>query len=153
MLIGDFNGDFCRDGCLSRQLFDFMSELDLCACDLSFCTHYTYERDDGLVRSWIDHVVCTNSFSSLDSDVYRVQLGSNLSDHYPLGFIVQVDCVTIPVLEPYPSSHTHHIDWTKSSSDDVKNYCNLISQCLPALSPDYVDCCSPECICHHNNYD
>ena len=50
------------------------------------------------MRSWIDHVVCTNSFSSLVSDVYRVQLGSNVSDHYPLGFIVQVDCVTIPVL-------------------------------------------------------
>ena len=50
------------------------------------------------MRSWIDHVVCTNSFSLLVSDVYRVQLGSNLSDHYPLGFIVQVDCVTIPVL-------------------------------------------------------
>ena len=60
MLIGDFNVDFCRDGCLSRLLLDFMSELDLCACDLSFCNsiHYTYERDDGLVRSWIDHVVC-----------------------------------------------------------------------------------------------
>ena len=38
MLIGDFNVDFCRDGCLSRLLLDFMSELDLCACDL-FITH------------------------------------------------------------------------------------------------------------------
>ena len=37
MLIGDFNVDFCRDRCLSRLLLDFMSELDLCACDLSFC--------------------------------------------------------------------------------------------------------------------
>ena len=100
MLIGDFNVDFCRDGCQSRLLLDFMSELDLCACNLSFCNsiYYTYERDDGLVRSWIDHVVCTNSFSSLVSDVYRVQLGSNVSDHYPHGFIVKVDCVTIPVL-------------------------------------------------------
>ena len=78
MLIDDFNVDFCRDGCLSRLLLDFMSELDLCACDLSFCNsiHYTYERDDGLVRSWIDHVVCTNSFSPLVSDVYIV---SNLA--------------------------------------------------------------------------
>ena len=111
-LIGDFNVDFCRDGCLSRLLLDFMFELDLCACDLYFCNsiHYAYERDDGLVKSWVDHVVCTNSFSSLVSDVYRVQLGSNLLDHYPHGFIVQVDCVTIPVLEPCPSSHIHHID-------------------------------------------
>ena len=79
MLIGDFNVDFCRDGCMSKLLLDFMSELDLCARDLFFCNsiHYTYERDDSLMRSWIDHVVCTNSFSSLVSDVYRVQLGSN----------------------------------------------------------------------------
>ena len=27
MLIGDFNVDFCREGCLSRLLLDFMSEL------------------------------------------------------------------------------------------------------------------------------
>ena len=40
---------------------------------IQFITH-NYERDDGLVRSWIDHVVCTNSFSTLVSDVYRVQL-------------------------------------------------------------------------------
>ena len=46
-----------------------------------------------------------------------------------------------------------HIDWTKASSDDVEKYRNLISKCLPALSPDIVDCCSPECICHHNVID
>ena len=57
-----------------------------------------------------------------------------------------------------PATHwcyykTIHFDWTNASSDEVENYRNLISQCLPALSPAIVDCCSPECICHHNVID
>ena len=38
-----------------------MSDLNLSVCDLQFRDniHYTYERDDGLVRSWIDHILCS----------------------------------------------------------------------------------------------
>ena len=38
-----------------------MSDLDLSVCDLQFRDkiHYIYERDDGLVRCWIDHILCS----------------------------------------------------------------------------------------------
>ena len=39
LLVGDFNVDFDRDGCLKDLLLDFMSNLDLCACDRFFRDH------------------------------------------------------------------------------------------------------------------
>ena len=64
------------------------------------------------MRSWVDHVVCTNSFSSLVSDVYRVQLGSNLSDHYPLGFIVSSLCYYSAIcMFKRPSIACRHETW------------------------------------------
>ena len=48
ILVGDFNVDFDRGGSLAKLLADFLSELYMCACDLSFrgLINYTYERDD-----------------------------------------------------------------------------------------------------------
>ena len=53
-------------------LLDFMSDLNLTACDLQYQSDilYMYERHDGLVRSWIDNVFSSHSFSYLVSDVY-----------------------------------------------------------------------------------
>ena len=61
-------------------------------------------------------------------------IGSNLSDRYPLGFIVQVDCVTIYQSLNLALLHTLiTLTGQKASSDDDEKYRNLISQCLPAL--------------------
>ena len=42
-----------------------MGELNLVVYDLSFRERvgYTYERDDGLVRSWIDHIKVQQEFT------------------------------------------------------------------------------------------
>ena len=50
-----------------QLLNDFIIELDLSVCDLSFRdkVKFTYERDDGACHSWIDHVLCSQSHSSL----------------------------------------------------------------------------------------
>ena len=42
---------------------------------------FTYERDDGLNRSWIDHVLCSQSLSTLFTHVHAVHSGAILSDH------------------------------------------------------------------------
>ena len=44
-----------------------MSDHGLCSCDLLFRddVKFTYEYDDGLSRSWIDHVICSQSFSNI----------------------------------------------------------------------------------------
>ena len=38
-----------------------MTDLNVVACDLSHRNSigFTYERDDGIVRSWIDHIICS----------------------------------------------------------------------------------------------
>ena len=53
----------------------FVSDLDLSVCDLQFRDkiHYTYERDDGLVRSWIDHILCSRVKEFSISNIYRLE--------------------------------------------------------------------------------
>ena len=60
ILVGDFNVDFDRGGPLAKLLCDLICDLNLIASDLSFhhSIKYTFERGDGLARSWIDHVIC-----------------------------------------------------------------------------------------------
>ena len=36
ILVGDFNVDFDQGGALGKLLIDFLSDLDLCACDMPF---------------------------------------------------------------------------------------------------------------------
>ena len=89
-----------RPGSLANLLCDFMSELDLVSCDRNFrgSVMFTYERDDGLCRSWIDHVLCSRSCSTLVSDVFASHSGSNLSDHYSFvsGLIVSPPLICLP---------------------------------------------------------
>ena len=63
VLVGDFNVDFDRGGSLADMLLDFMTDLNVVTCDLSHrnSIDFTYERDDGIVRSWIDHIICSQS--------------------------------------------------------------------------------------------
>ena len=42
LLVGDFNVDFGRDGCLKDLLADFMFDLNLSACDLLFSDDIGY---------------------------------------------------------------------------------------------------------------
>ena len=55
VLVGYFNEDFDRCSPLTRLLFNFINELSLCACDLSFRSSvgFTFEQGDGLAQSWI----------------------------------------------------------------------------------------------------
>ena len=74
-----------------------MDEWNLCAGDLSFpdAIQFTYERDDGLVTSWVDHVLCSIHNSNIVSHVTSGLLGSNLSDHHPIAFTLNIDCSLI----------------------------------------------------------
>ena len=73
LLVGDFNVDFDRDG-LRGLLLDFMSGQNLMACDLLFPNdvQFTYERGDGLSQSWIDHVLCSQTFPHLIDEIHTI---------------------------------------------------------------------------------
>ena len=74
IIAGDFNVDFDRGGQFAKLLKDFMTGLDLHACDLNFrsSVNYTYERDDCVTQSWLDHVLCSQKFSTHISDIHAV---------------------------------------------------------------------------------
>ena len=42
-----------------------MLDLNLSVCGLHYreSVKFTYEREDGLVRSWIDHILCSQAIS------------------------------------------------------------------------------------------
>ena len=58
-IAGAFNVDFTHPGITCQYLHTLMRDLQLCAVDLLSCfnINFTYERDDGLARSWLDHVM------------------------------------------------------------------------------------------------
>ena len=62
LIAGDFNVDFVRGGPLASLLVDFITDQNFVVCDLSYqeSVNFTYERDDGLVRSWIS-LLCVHS--------------------------------------------------------------------------------------------
>ena len=100
LVVGDFNVDFNRDGSLKDMLCSFMSGLNLFACDLLYSIGYTYERDDGHVRTWIDHILCTQSYSDLVYGAHTLRSGCNLSDHHPLIFVLTVWLPLVLLLLP-----------------------------------------------------
>ena len=67
IIVGDFNIDFSRVSTSANYLSMFMASFDFVACDLAYSSSlsYTYERDDGTVRSWIDHILCSGSHCHL----------------------------------------------------------------------------------------
>ena len=53
IIVGDLTADFDRGGISADLLSNFVLDLNLSACDLHYreSVKFTYEKDDGLVRS------------------------------------------------------------------------------------------------------
>ena len=155
VIVGDFNVDFDRCCQLTSLLRDFMSDHSLFSCDLPFKDEvmFTYERDDGLSRSWIDHVLCSQSFSSIISNVRAVHSGSILSDHFPLLFSIEADHLPVKSTEPLSTKKLYRLDWTRVTRNDIDKYCSLVSQRISFLQSDIVDCSVPDCSSHHSILD
>ena len=150
LLVGDFNVDFSRGGMLSNLLVDFMSEFNLVACDLCFHND-TYERDDGLAHTWIDHLIISQSYTHLVSDVYTDCSGHVLSHHFPIFFLFHVHCSTFPALPSSSPVRPAQVDWSKASSPS--DHCDLVYQNLPALPAEICDCTYVNCARHHRDLD
>ena len=104
VLVGDFNVDFDRGGSLADLLLDFMTDLNVVACDLSHRNSigFTYKRDDGIVRSWIDHIICSQSLCPSITNVHTSKSGTNLSDHLQLFFNLEISFSAISDPLPHP---------------------------------------------------
>ena len=150
VIVGDFNVDFDRGGLFAKLLKDFMSELDLCVCDLGFSSSvkYTYEHDDSLSRSWLDHVLCSKRFSNLFSDFHAIHSPSIHSDHFPLFFNIDITCTIIPHMQSHSVHRKQRILWSKASLADIDRYCHMVSSTIPELPPEVFTCVVPNCIEH-----
>ena len=98
-------------------------------------------------------LICSQSCSTLVTDVSAIHSGCNLSDHSPLYFLLNIECQSLPranssAYSPSPS-HTHaRICWSKTTPTDVENYCALLSQHLPNLPTEVTNCSDPNCLSH-----
>ena len=160
IIAGDFNIDFSRVNSSANYLSTFMSSFDLVACDLAYGSSisYTYQRDDGSVCSWIDHILCNASHSHLISHVCPIYSGVNFSDHLPISFILGVSPVRVSL---FPSKVDYSCsspscptcNWSKAEQCNIVEYQVLISASLPCLSPDVEPCCVPDCSKHKITLD
>ena len=137
IVVGDFNVDFDCGGSLAGLLTDFIVEHDFVVCDLSYCksVKFTYERDDCLVNSWIDHVVCSQSLS--------------LSDHLPLCFNFYISCTLISVPSSSVNSRTEsHIIWSKATTSSIMSYQDKVFKELLDPPLEFLECTKPACTIH-----
>ena len=121
-----------------------MACLKLSACDLLFSNDIQCERDDGHVHSWIDHILCTQSFSCLVSDAQTLRSCSNLSEHSVSNFTLTV---RLPLPPTTPSSISITFCGLKCQRP-IGNYQDLVCQHLPKLSSDIIACAEIKCSYH-----
>ena len=151
IVVGDFNVDFNRGGSLASLLTDINVEHNFVVCDLSYreSLKFTYERDDGLVNSWIDHVVCSQSLSLRVTDVHTVVSGTNLSDHLPLCFNLHISCTSISVPSSSVNSRTKsHIIWSKATPSFIMSYQDMVFKELLDPPLEFLECTKPACTTH-----
>ena len=129
-----------------------MDDRHLCAVDaLSYNIQFTYESDDGLARSWPDHVLTLSHCINAITDVRCIHSTNNFSDHIPLCFCLNLDAQVKYTAEPVDSMNskdTNVIDWNKVEAIHIDAYQNLVKSSLPHMSSDLLSCSSPGCQ-HH----
>ena len=150
IIVGDFNADFDRGGLSADLLSDFVLDLNVSVCDLHYreSVKCTYERDDGLVRSWIDHVLCSQAISILVTDIYTLQSGVNLSDHLPLFFTLHINHSSLSSLPATSSSKPICIDWSEITSSHIDNYQDMLCDRLSDPPAELLSCSLPNCSAH-----
>ena len=155
IIVGDFNADFDRAGLSADLLSDFVLDLNLSVCDLHYreSVKFTYERDDGLVSSWIDHILCSQAISILVTDIYTLQSGVNLSDHLPLFFKLHINHSSLSSLPATSSSKPMCIDWSENTSSHIVNYQDMLCDRLSDPPAELLSCSLPNCSAHASLLD
>ena len=150
-VVGDFNVDFTRTNRpRTGELLRFMQATCLEASDLHFPSiQFTYESDNGLARSWVDHFLFSTSASHLVRYVDIVCSGDNLSDHLPLA--VSLDCQHVVSSSVGScSTQARRVAWHKATSDQINAYQSCVRESYKQfVIPDHVlNCSDPRCKVH-----
>ena len=160
IIAGDLNVDFSRQSTTFALMQEFMSELQLVAVDLDFgnIISHTYERDDGMVRSWPDHILTKCYHSRLITDIHCIHSVANFSDHLPLCFKLLAPNVHVSTYAPFTraadlSATGLSIQWQRVTDTDVSNYRQHLLCTLPVIPPELLSCCDPMCSTHSEFID
>ena len=155
---GDLNVDFSRPSRNRDCLVELMSSLDLLALDVTLNSGsnnigFTYERDDGPVRSWPDHFLCSSSFLPSVSSVSKFSFGGNLSDHHPLITTINLNCPSVVSVYQSLASNsdnrtTSSIAWHNVSRSELEAFCDLVGERIPPFAVAVFDCVNPHCTVH-----
>ena len=155
---GDLNTALCRHNSLhTKALIDFCSSNNYsvwyeCTGDI---IDYTFESKITFSKSCIDHFLISRSFASNISECKVMHDGANLSDHDPIGLILDIPvshCTESPTLQAKSS-----VQWAKASKDDIAAYQLSLDNILfnLVIPKEELDCRDPECInvFHHKALD
>ena len=159
IIAGDFNVDF-HTSSWRDLLLTFMTETNLCAVDLYFhdSINYTYERDDGQVTSWPDHIFTLRHHCSLITGVTTIHSASNYSHHLPLTFSIEANLgpsYSASYLSCISSTAPTNVsvDWSRVTFDAIEKYIATVQSTLPVLSPDVYCCSEVSCSLHQDTID
>ena len=129
VLAGDFN---CRADTRFHRIFSqFLTENKLNCIDvLQLSDVVTFVSDDGLRTSWIDHIVCSQSLTSVFTDV-KVMSDLICSDHRPLSALLKCSVSHTPwspdmLIRPNKSM----FNWSNLAYDTVDKYKFTLDSCL-----------------------
>ena len=128
-VVGDFNVDFsCTDRRHTNDLLQFIHTNSLIAKDLDFPdVQFTYESDDGLWHSWVDHVLISPTCAQRIQEITVISSGINLSDHRPL--CIKLDCAYTCTQSGHQLSpsqlSSHNVAWHKATPTQILDYQSL----------------------------
>ena len=159
IIAGDFNVDFNHHSTSSEYLIRFMNDLQLCAVGVLSCynINFTYERDDGLVHSWPDHILTFNYCAGDISTVKCIHSPDNFSDHVPISFNLCCNLQPISntdIASSYPNINAQsNFDWIKIDSMLIEAYQSYVEASLPIIPPDLLNCSTIGCKLHQQDID
>ena len=144
IIAGDFNVDFSHPGVTCAYLHTLMNDLQLCAVDVFMCFNieFTYERDDGLVRSWPDHVLTNCRYVKDISSIKCIHSPDNFSDHVPIRFEYAMSAPHLECCDTTSSidKRRDDIDWSRIDPPAVERYQSAVHTNLSHLFGQLQNC-------------
>src|SRR5688572_5999555 len=147
MLIGDLNCQIEIGSRFFEILSKLISEFNLIVSDTALLSNaFTYCSDNGLNRSWIDHIITNNSVHN-DITSITVLYDYICSDHKPLSATVRCKSArSMNTEENCTDRLVNNPQWASTSSAELYKYVSILNNCLSKVYiPDCLFDCSHNC--------
>ena len=136
IIAGDFN---CGPGSkFFNEFIKFADENNLITSDLNrFNDLVTYVSDDGRNRSWIDHILCSNTIDKLLSNI-AIHNDVIVSDHKPLSWSIMCsnNC-TFAAGETSNKPHKFIPQWKTCDDFTINSYAVYLDKLLRSIEVPY----------------